>query len=553
MIEILESRRLLSNVLVNNPALDTTALDTQSETTNLVFGSLVLVGYNDSGEFARNAQHFTGYSLSTDGGATFVDKGALPASPFGDRGDPVLARDSVSGDIYFTTLSSNPNWLNVFKSTDGGNSFGAPVNGVPNLTNGSSDKEWITVDNASGAGQGNVYLLNRDFGGAAPDQHLGGLLNGTGPQGIYFTRSVDHGASFQPSGGGTLIVSAVTGNVQGAWITVGSDHSVYAFWYDARQAVQRIMMRKSVDQGDTFGPEILVANLATISTNGDLGLGFRTNTFPQAVVNPADGSAVYVAYDDDAAGVDRGDIFFKQSNDGGATWSAAIRVNDDATTNDQWQPALAVSPDGAKVFVGFYDRRDDAANLLINTYGAVGTTAGSVSFGVNSRISDVSFPAVFGVDPAIVSTYMGDYDTAAADSSGFAYTWSDNRDDSIGRTGKQANVRFARIGGDVVPVPTAPAAPSGTDAVVQGKAQQFGATVTWQDNSDNESSFIVQRSTDGVNWVTVSVLGPNVEQFTDFSIKHGHRSYFYRVAAANDVGQSDWSNTIGIITNPGNS
>ncbi len=35
------------------------------------------------------------------------------------------------------------------------------------------------------------------------------------------------------------------------------------------------------------------------------------------------------------------------STDGGATWSAGTRVNDDATTTDQWQPTIAVTPDGA--------------------------------------------------------------------------------------------------------------------------------------------------------------------------------------------------------------
>src|SRR5438132_13790000 len=79
VVERLEERTLLSytNVLVNNPAADTGTNDTQSETTLLLAGSNVLVGFNDSESNASNNK-FTGFGLSTDGGATFTDKGTLP-------------------------------------------------------------------------------------------------------------------------------------------------------------------------------------------------------------------------------------------------------------------------------------------------------------------------------------------------------------------------------------------------------------------------------------------------------------------------------------------
>src|SRR5207302_4936240 len=107
---------------------------------------------------------------------------------------------------------------------------------------------------------------------------------------------------------------------------------------------------------------------------------------------------------------DKGDIFFTQSTDGGATWSK-VKLNDDATTRDQWQPALAVTPDGNHVGVFWYDRRLDANNGNIDRYGVLGTVSGStVTFGSSFRITDVSFPAVVGQDALINSSYMGDYD-----------------------------------------------------------------------------------------------------------------------------------------------
>ncbi len=143
------------NVLINNnTGFSCTQGFTHSETTALSFGSTIIGGFNDSGSFA-SGNHFTGWSRSTDGGATWTDGGTLPASAAGDAGDPVLARDITSGVIYFATLGfTNGNVIQVFRSTDNGATWLAPVNGTPG--GASEDKEWITVDNFVGSGNGNV-------------------------------------------------------------------------------------------------------------------------------------------------------------------------------------------------------------------------------------------------------------------------------------------------------------------------------------------------------------------------------------------------------------
>ena len=84
--------------------------------------------------------------------------------------------------------------------------------------------------------------------------------------------------------------------------------------------------------------------------------------------------------------VDKADVFLAKSTDSGSTWSK-VKVNDDATTNDQWQPALAVTPDGSRVGVFWYDRRLDANNDgNIDRYGVIGNVSGStVTFGSSFR------------------------------------------------------------------------------------------------------------------------------------------------------------------------
>lgn len=422
----------VGTTLVNDPSADATARKTQSETT-LVLGSgqEIVAGFNDSGSFVGGASKFTGFSRSTDMGATWTDGGTLPTNLNGDAGDPVLARNDATGRIYFSTLQFSGNGLRVFRSDDGGQTWMAPTQGVPGAT-GFQDKEWMAVDNFLGSGQGNVYLAYRDFASS------GG--------GIRFTRSTDNGDTFGPSPRGLLIKAGSPSNVQGAWVTVGPDHAVYVFWYDQNFTPRQIRMRKSTDQGMTFGAEISVATLVGTATNGGLGLngGFRSNSFPQALVNPTDASKIYVVYNDVTAvvGGDRGNIYFRQSINGGTTWGAAVQLNTDATTRDQFFPAIGVKPDGSGLSVHWYDRRRDPANSLIERWGIIATITGStVTFGPEFRIGP-AFPPVFGLDPVVNVTYMGDYDQVVADNSFYYGTFLDTSPVS------GQDVRFAKVPAD---------------------------------------------------------------------------------------------------------
>jgi hypothetical protein len=476
----------IANSLVNDAAADATAQDTQSET-SIVLGSgtTVIAGFNDSGSYIGGASKFTGFSRSTNGGTSWVDGGTLPTSTNGDAGDPVLARNTTTGRIYLATLQFSGNGMAMFRSDDNGLTWMAPTQAAPGAT-GFQDKEWIVVDNFAGAGNGNVYHGYRDFA-------TGG--------GMKFTRSTDNGATFTPSPGFVI----ATGG-QGAWVTVGTDHAVYYHWLSGSS----ILQRKSTDQGVTFASATTVATLLTTGTNGDLGLtGFRSNAFPQVVVNPVSGH-LYMTYNDNPAGADRGDVYFRHSTDGGATWSAQVRVNNDAGTNDNWQPAIAATPDGTGLFVGWYDRRNDPANNLIERWGVIGTISGStITFGNNFKISP-PFPVVVGVDPVINATYMGDYDQVVADNSFFYMTWGDNRDQSIAVPArKNANVRFAKIpvagpGPIISASATAVTGGNGNGGVDPNECNDFAITLR-NDGTSTATSVVG----------TISTTAPNVTLTTN--------------------------------------
>src|SRR3954466_3811180 len=92
--------------LVNDPAADTDAHDTQSESTVIPAGPNVVVAYNDTGSYAASPRHFVGWATSPVGTSSFTDHGALPTDPTGegDGGDPFLARDAATGRVYLSTI-----------------------------------------------------------------------------------------------------------------------------------------------------------------------------------------------------------------------------------------------------------------------------------------------------------------------------------------------------------------------------------------------------------------------------------------------------------------
>lgn len=421
---------------VNDPASDATAQDTQSETTVVNLGdSRLVAAFNDSGSFAGGGAHFTGYAYSSNSGASWTDGGTLPDSPEGDAGDPVLVHRTVDDTVFLATLGFNTGEnIQVFKSTDAGHTFGPPVNGTPGFAGSGDfqDKEWMAVDNFPGPGNGHIYLCwTRFFSGAE----------------VRFTRSTDGGTTFGPSGG-TLISSGG----QGCFVVVSPNHSVHVFYYrgtgsSGQGGDNKIFMRRSLDRGVTFQPEVQVADLATTTVNGNLGLngGLRSNSFPHATVDPTTGR-LYVIYNDDpnlASEAADGDIYVARSNNGGATWLPPVKINDDDLAGDQFFPTIAFAADGTAM-ASWYSRSHDPVNFMFHRRGRLGDPgAGHILWDQSFQLSPDT-PIAIGQDPAINTVYMGDYDQISSAGVSFAATWSDNRDGNAFHQ-FQPDVRFARL------------------------------------------------------------------------------------------------------------
>lgn len=107
-----------------------------------------------------------------------------------------------------------------------------------------------------------------------------------------------------------------------------------------------------------------------------------------------------------------------------------------------------------------------------------------------------------------------------------------------------------------VPLTTKPLAPSTLTATLVTGPQ---INLAWKDNSTNETGFVIQRSTDGVNFAQIATAAAGAVTFSDTTVAPTtmNVTYTYRVAASNSAGTSAFSNTASatvpaLPANPGN-
>ena len=89
-------------------------------------------------------------------------------------------------------------------------------------------------------------------------------------------------------------------------------------------------------------------------------------------------------------------------------------------------------------------------------------------------------------------------------------------------------------------------APSDPKVVVPSGTQ---AVLTWQDNSDNEDGFLIERRTAGGSWQTATTTDADEMSHTDDGLTPG-TFYEYRVSAVNGVGQSAFTDVASETTIP---
>jgi hypothetical protein len=162
---------------------------------------------------------------------------------------------------------------------------------------------------------------------------------------------------------------------------------------------------KSTDGGWTFGKDTLITPLAGGWDLPVPGLE-RHNGMPVTGVDISESAykgTVYVNWIDERNGDP--DVFVASSGDGGRSWSAAVRVNDDPKGAGQLFTWFAVDPVDGAVNVIFHDRR-----------GAAGTMTGvTLARSVDGGKTFVNRAApVTPFDCCTKTTFFGDYNAIDA-------------------------------------------------------------------------------------------------------------------------------------------
>lgn len=350
--------------------------------------------------------------VSADGGKTWKTVPADDQKGLTQGDDAVYF--SNDGTIYHAHLSfegirvARPpraeSGIIIDRSLDGGLTWNEPVPAINHINSVTpfEDKPGIVVDNApESANKGNVYLAWTRFdvyGSSDPACHSH----------IFFSRSTDGGKSFAMP----ISISDSYGDcrdsddtVEGAVPAVGPGGEVYIVW----AGTPGLIFKKSLDGGLNFSKEKVISDMPGGWDFGVDGLD-RANGMPVTGVDLSPGpnkGTLYVNWIDARNGDP--DVFVISSHDGGETWSAPVRVNDDPLKNGKAQffTWMSVDPLDGSVNIVFYDRRD--------TEGAATAVmlARSVDGGrkfVNYKINLPPFvcnPSVFFGDYTGISAYNG--------------------------------------------------------------------------------------------------------------------------------------------------
>jgi len=412
------------------------------------------------------------WSASTGTGPTFPDPPVPVGKTSGTCWSPGVAFDAA-GNVYVVAQDrpgggGGPQTVIVWKSTDGGKTFGAPVTIPASTSSGFSVQSDIAADTTPASPHfGRIYVTWHEF---PMGQNLYAQL----------VHSDDGGASWSAATNQPL--PGPTGRSQQIPdLAVAPDGTVYDIFkgQSGRNGTGRDCAGigfGAIPPGGTDCPlMVLRSSNGGVSFDGDpvtVGAAHYSDTAvgeePSIVVTPSGTVLVAAATvpNPPPAGCTASlQAVVYRSTNRGQTWSAPQQLNDDscASGSSHRDPRLSVAPNG-RVDVGFYDNRLDSGQHLFD-FEYSNSTDDGLTFGANTRVSDTSFDGMLLFTPLANGFQTRDYDTVtglASTNAGAIAAWGDTRKAPTNSTDVWSS-RISFITPPPPPGPTPPgAAPLGT-------------------------------------------------------------------------------------------
>ena len=395
-----------------------------------------------------------GWGYTTDGGITWTFPGVLENNVF--RSDPVSKSDET-GNFFYLSLQSNVQQSffcdDMWRSTNGSQSW-TLLSGEQGA--GGGDKEWFTIDKTNGPGHGFQYQA--DDG-----------INCSGG-GVQFQRCTDGGVTWQApiSIPNSPIYGTLDVDTNGNLFVGGEGNTFYC-------------VRSSNAQ---FGNQTPTFDRVTpVSMGGDLGggginpAGLDGQCF--LAIDTSGGSTnnnIYMLASVFPPGRSTTDVMFVRSTDGGLTFSAPHKVNDDPVNPSKWHwfGTFSVAPNG-RLDAVWYDTRNAANNTDSQLFYSFSTDAG-VTWSANVAVSNAFNP--FEGYPN--QSKIGDYITIVSDNTGGNVAYAATFNFNPNRGQHEEDVYYVRVSpsGGGTPTPTPTASPTATATATATPTSTATATPT---------------------------------------------------------------------------
>jgi hypothetical protein len=321
------------------------------------------IGWRQFDDINNNFRQ-AGYAYTNDGGESWIFPTVIEPGVF--RSDPVLDFTS-GGKFYYNSLT---NVTGDF-ACDVYTSYTENDWGEKTYAYG-GDKQWMVVDRTEGSSNGNIYASWKDYLSACPPAE--------------FTRSTDDGQSYDAC-------AVIPNGIQRGTMSVGPDGTVYVFGQDNNG------FRIAISENAKNDGSIIDWITPSVNLGGAIGLYDGPNPsgmLAQAWVatdhsySATHGNVYALCSVFPSNSSDPLDVMFSRSVDGGLSWSAPTRINDDETGNWQWFGTMSVAPNG-RIDVAWLDTRLDPGGVGSALYYCY-SEDGGLSWSPNTQMSDVFDP-----------------------------------------------------------------------------------------------------------------------------------------------------------------
>lgn len=439
----------------------------------------IIAASNNIGGSGQQGQYW-----STDGGVTWGQTNLPLASGDAFHSDPTVDWSS-DGTAWSTTMGINGGVLKVqsYRSTNNGAAwiFDGTVSGTQ--TNTDKQMQWIDHSATSPYANNNYVIWHN----GAP---------------AYMNRR-------NSSGWGTPIKvsgTETTGTAIGSDVKTNSSGDVFGFYPDTGS--RGIYVVKSTNGGTSYSVPV---RIVTTYDSYDIGVPSFNN---RRILIYVSGGAyrngatnnVYALWADlsgdtgcttasnepgsSVSSACKTRVWFSRSTDGGTTWSARVKINNQAGLNDQFNPFLAIDETNGNIGAMYYDTVNDAGRKKVDVYFQLSTTGGASWEAPVKVTTAMTDETVAGADSG---NQFGDYNSLSAHANKFFPSWTDRRNNA-----KEE-------------IWTAPINASGAPTFsISGSAGTSGATVTagsGSATSDGSNAYSIAGLAAGSYTVTPSKAG----------------------------------------------